>query len=49
MIAVPKPEVVRFTLDGQDIDAQPGSLPVLVVLSIPRLNHDNSISYKHCQ
>src|SRR5690606_28507715 len=24
MIAVPKPEVVRFTLDGQDIEAQPG-------------------------
>src|SRR3546814_5889480 len=24
MIAVPKQEVVRFTLDGQDIEAQPG-------------------------
>src|SRR3546814_4637081 len=23
MVAVPKPEVVRFTLDGQDIEAQP--------------------------
>ncbi|HEY9549042.1 MAG TPA: molybdopterin-dependent oxidoreductase, partial [Kiloniellaceae bacterium] len=24
MVAVPKPEAVRFTLDGQDIEAQPG-------------------------